>query len=98
MTTYSRLKLPSGLVLKADANGWTLCEERTYGSGKRSGESYDHDLGYYGSVYSALCGLQETEMRRSGASDLTGLIEAVKRFQKHISDLLEPRLSVKVGK
>jgi hypothetical protein len=97
MTTYSRLKLPSGLVLKADANGWTLAEERVYASGVRAGEAYDHDLKYPGSLYAALLAAQEAEARRCGASDLTGLTEALRRTRDDLSALLEPRLSVKVG-
>ena len=98
MTTFSRIKLPSGLVLKAYSDGWELCEERTYATGKQAGETYDYNLGYYGSVYTLLEGAQEEEMRRSGASDLRGLQETLKRFRKDVSELLEVKVEVRVGK
>lgn len=98
-TSYTRIELPSGIVLKADANGWTIAEKRTYATGARAGEDYDHDLKYPGpSLYAALSALQETTLRRSDATTLEGLMEAIRSFQNDLGTLLEVKATVRVGK
>lgn len=90
----TRIKLPSGLVLKADTNGWTLCEERP----KAAGGSRDADLGYYSTLYTALCGVQEMEARRSQATSVEGLIHAITRLRTDLGAALQPSLTVAVKK
>jgi hypothetical protein len=94
----TRIKLSSGLVLKADAAGWTLCEEKVVQSGEKAGEVRDSDLGYYSTLYTALCGVQDEEARRSGATTVEGLIHAITRLRTDLGALLQLSLTVKVGK
>ena len=94
MTTFTRIKLSSGLVLRAYEHGWIVSEERTYATGARAGESYDIDLGYFSSLRSALEGLMEHTLRRSDSDACTKLTDAIRAFREEVSDLLRPKLTV----
>lgn len=96
MTTYTRILLQDGLVLKAYETGWIVADERIYATGKRAGEKYDFDLGYFSTLRSALEGLMEHSVRRSGSESLTKLLDAIQAFREEVSHLLGPSLVVKL--
>jgi hypothetical protein len=94
----ARIPLSSGLVLKSYEHGWIVCEERVYEKGAKAGEAYDHDAKFYPTVYSALQGAQERTLLRSEATTLEALHEALKRFQSHLGDIFEVKVTARVGR
>lgn len=95
MTT---IKLSGGLVLRADASGWIISEEKSVATGKHAGETRLSDISYPGSLYNALIALQDLVGRRSEATTLEGLIHAITALRTEISAALEPTLTVRVPK
>jgi hypothetical protein len=98
MTAFTRIPLSSGLVLKSYEHGWIVAEERTYATGAKVGQTYDHEPKYYAGIYSALQGAQEAALLRSEATTLEALHEALRRFQTGLGELFEVRVTAKVGR
>lgn len=79
-----RIELSNDFVLKSDAHNWTIARLRTFEKGKRAGETYDADLGHYGSLQSAISRLIDFRLRYSDAETLHELLALTREFRAEI--------------
>lgn len=75
-------------VLWADNAQWVVGKRAKRKTKDGGYEEYDHGLWYYGRLDSALKGLLDERLRKSGATDIPQLRAELDAFRKDVAELL----------